>query len=264
MHELKKLYVMNAGNPDSIYCTYNGDDEATIYIYDAIGAWPYVNAVDFIDVLSGIKSNTINVRINSPGGDVFEARAIKTALEQHPAKVVAHIDGLAASAASFVMLAADEIRISSGAMVMIHRAWGVVVGDANECLKQAAILEKIDSSMAGEYAEYAGGTPEKWAELMDAETWFTSDECVAEGLAHSIAVKNAAAKTPKRFDLSMFSNTPETLATASLEIDVSEDDHPVDTDGDDVDIVNSNQIVIGGRCRIAARLADQAATAAAI
>ena len=96
-------------------------DEATIYLYDEISYWG-VNTETFVGELKGIAGGTIHLRVNSPGGDVFEARTMQTAMKQHPARVVAHIDGIAASAASFIAMAADEIEIAEGAFIMIHNA----------------------------------------------------------------------------------------------------------------------------------------------
>src|SRR3954469_2359119 len=105
-------------------------DEADVMIYDIIG-WE-TTAKQFVTDLKALDAKTINLRINSPGGDVFEGVAIYTALKEHPAKVITHVDGLAASMASIIMLAGDEVHIAKNAFVMIHNAWSWATGDAAE------------------------------------------------------------------------------------------------------------------------------------
>ena len=95
--------------------------EETLYLYDEIGYWG-IDAKQFVEDLNKLDADTIHLRINSPGGDVFAAKAMQTALMQHDAKVVAHVDGLAASAASVVAMGADEIEMVDGGFMMIHKA----------------------------------------------------------------------------------------------------------------------------------------------
>src|SRR5699024_9441941 len=103
---------------------------ATIYVYDVIGGFfGGVDAEDFAREVAALDVDTIHLRINSPGGDVFDARAMQTALRGHRAHVIAHIDGLAASAASGIAMAADEIEIAEGGFLMIHNAWTLAMGN---------------------------------------------------------------------------------------------------------------------------------------
>jgi ATP-dependent Clp protease protease subunit len=105
-------------------------DEATILLYDVIDPWWGVAAKDFIAALAGDHAPTIHLRINSPGGDVFEARAMATAIRQHKSNVIAHIDGVAASAATYIaVIAAKEVEMSDGAFFMIHQAWALAMGN---------------------------------------------------------------------------------------------------------------------------------------
>lgn len=158
------------------------DGEATIYLYSPIGGWG-VLADDFVRELRAIKANVIHLRINSPGGDVFEARAIATAIRQHEARVVAHVDALAASAATYIALAADEVRIAKGAFFMVHRSWTMALGNAGELREVAELLEKIDDSIVADYAQKTGKSTAQVNEWMAAETWFTAEEAVAHGFA---------------------------------------------------------------------------------
>lgn len=208
---MRKLIQMLASNKDrgSRPKAEAAGDEATVYLYDAIGYWG-VEANDFVKDLKAITASTIHLRINSPGGDVFDARAMKVALEQHPAKVVAHIDGLSASAASFIMLAADEIRIADGAFVMIHNAWGLAIGNAVEMRATADLLDKVDGSIVNDYVAKTSKTADQVKAWMAAETWFTSAEAVEHGFADSVAEKPKA-DALAAFDLSAYRNAPKAL-----------------------------------------------------
>ncbi len=162
------------------------DEEATLYVYDAIGTWFGIAAADFVQALAGIKAKTIHLRINSPGGSVMEAEAIQTALQQHPARIIAHIDGWAASAATFVALAADEIEIADGGFFMIHRAWGVAIGNVDDMTDLAGILGKMDANISADYQRKTGVSAEQIAEWMAAETWFSAAEALEHGFVDRI------------------------------------------------------------------------------
>lgn len=177
-------------------------DEAEILVYDAIVDseleaewWGGVAPEPFVRAVKGITASTIHLRINSPGGSVFAARAMETALREHQARVVVHIDSLAASAASFLAMAGDEIRISKGAMVMIHKAWTWAWGNATELQKTAALLDKIDGTLVETYRDRTGKDAAQIADWMAAETWFTAQEAVDNGFADLIA-EPAAGKAP--------------------------------------------------------------------
>lgn len=170
------------------------DDSAEIFIYDAIVSsdleanwWGGVSAQAFVKALRDITAGTIHLRINSPGGDVFAARAIETALREHKAKVIVHVDGVAASAATFIAMAGDEIVMSAGAMFMIHKAWTVAWGNADDLAKTMDLLNKIDGTLVNTYAKRTGQGDARIAEWMAAETWFTADEAVQYGFADSVA-----------------------------------------------------------------------------
>jgi ATP-dependent Clp protease, protease subunit len=189
-----------------------GATEAEVFIYDQI-AWFGVSAEEFVKDLAKVTAPTINVRINSPGGDVFDGLAIYNALKRHPSRVVAHVDGLAASIASVIALAADEVQIAQGAFFMIHNAWGMAVGDAGEMRKMAATLEKVNESIVGIYTRRTGKTDAEIRALMDTETWLNDDESVDIGFASAVTGRPAAEAA---FDLSRFRRVPdELLARAS-------------------------------------------------
>jgi ATP-dependent Clp protease, protease subunit len=186
-------------------------DTAEVYIYDQI-AWFGVSAEELVKDLAKITAPTINVRINSPGGDVFDGLAIYHAVKRHPSRVVAHVDGMAASIASVIALAADEVNIAQGAFFMIHNAWGMAVGDAGEMRKMADTLEKVNESIVGIYARHTGKDETEVRALMSEETWMDDEESVAMGFATAITGKPAAQSS---FDLSAYRNAPARLAAAA-------------------------------------------------
>jgi len=162
--------------------------EATpvLYLYDEIGpAWiGMIDAAAVIEALAGL-SGDVNVRINSPGGDVFEAAAIYNALARFPGDVIVDIDGLAASAASVIAMAGDKIRIAGNALVMIHRAWTIAMGNRTELEKVVATLDKVDKTIVDTYVARVGdkSTRDQIESWLDAETWMDAQEAVDRGFA---------------------------------------------------------------------------------
>lgn len=220
MHKLIQLLAQNrgGGGPATARIEASGD-EATIYVYDAIGAWYGVDAQRFAKDVAAIEASTIHLRINSPGGDVFDARAMKTALEAHKAKVVAHVDGLAASAASFLMLAADEIEIAPGAFIMIHDPWTVAIGNGADLRSSADLLDKVGGAIAADYVGKTGKSDAEVKAWMTAETWFEADEAIEHGFVDRKTEKPAATKAA--FNLSAYRNTPAALSAAAPDKDVA-------------------------------------------
>lgn len=158
---------------------------AEVYIYDEIGWWG-TTARRFVDELREITADQIDLHINSPGGDVFDGFAIYQALLDHPARVVTKIDALAASAASFIAMAGETISIAKVGQVMIHDAFGLTVGNAKDHRDMAARLDQISDTIAGVYADRAGGPVEFWRQAMLEESWYTADEAVEAGLADEV------------------------------------------------------------------------------
>lgn len=208
--KLMQLYLSNQAAPRQAKIEQAGR-EATVYIYDIIGeSWAGgVSAREFVPQLVALDVDTIHLRINSPGGDVFDGRAIATAIAQHPARVVAHIDGQAASAATYVALAADEVEIAEGGFFMIHNAWTIALGNANDFEATAGILRKVDASIVADYQRKTGQKPETLAEWMDAETWFTAEEAVEHGFVDRVIPGQKAAKN--QWNLTAYGNAPAAL-----------------------------------------------------
>ena len=198
-----------------------GTDEATIFLYDVIDPYWGVGAEAFAKALAGITASTIHLRVNSPGGDVFEARAMVAAIGAHSARVVAHIDGLAASAATYVAMAADEVQIADGAFMMVHQAWTFSMGNASDLRAQADLLDKVDASIVADYARKTGKDADQIAQWMADETWFTSAEAVENGFADTVIQNDKGSSTTQnRWTLSAYQKVPKAL-TAPPEPDLS-------------------------------------------
>lgn len=176
--------------------TFNASrDEATVFVLDAIGGWFGIDPKTWIPEFSAIKAKTIHLRVNSPGGSVFDAEAMRTAVSQHKAKVICHVDGYAASAAATLTTAADEVEISSGGMVMIHNAWCCAMGGSEELEACAALLKKSTASIAAAYARRTGQPLAKIRAMMDAETWLSAEEALQHGFADRIYRPGPAASS---------------------------------------------------------------------
>jgi ATP-dependent Clp endopeptidase proteolytic subunit ClpP len=155
------------------------DTEAEISIYGTIGSFE-INAKDFAEDLKGIDADTIHLRIDSPGGSVIDGISIFNALQRHPAKVVTHIDSLAASMGSVVAMAGNEVRMANNALLMIHEPWTVAMGNADELRKNADTLEKMSGNILQAYSR-SQYKPEEVADLMKSETWMTAQDALNAG-----------------------------------------------------------------------------------
>lgn len=171
-------------------------DTATVLIFDEIGGSFGVNAKQFAKDLDEITAPNIHVRINSPGGSVFDAIAIHSTLLRHPARVTTFVDGLAASAASVIAMAGDEVVMMPGSQMMIHDASATDDGNAAEKQKMVTFLERQSDNIADLYLRKAGGTREEWRELMLAETWAFAEEAVELGLADRVSDTRATDGEP--------------------------------------------------------------------
>lgn len=224
---LVALMRENAQRPRNYRIENATGDEATIYIYDVIGMdfWTGegVTAANFAQDLDGITAPKVNLRINSPGGDVFEARAIVAAMTRHPATFVAYVDGVAASAASVIAVNADQVEMAPGSFMMIHKAWTIAVGNYDDMTATANLLNQVDTSIANDYVAKSGATLDQVMDWMKAETWFDADQAVANGFAD--AVTGEAVKNCSKWNLSAYANAPkqpEPPAASNEPIDDSE------------------------------------------
>ncbi len=187
---------------------------ADIYLYDIIGdSWDGTTAKQFATDLKALDNpKTLNVFINSPGGAVMDGVAIYNTLRRHSARKVMHIDGHAASIASLVAMAGDDIFMAKNAMMMIHNPWAFAMGDAKGFRKIADDLEKMGQTMIETYAKRSGSTVSNVSDWMNAETWFTAKEAIEAGFADSMTAEVEAAALVK-FDLSQYRNIPNSLRT---------------------------------------------------
>ena len=159
------------------------DDEAEVMLYDEVGGWFGATADQFIADLKGVTAPNLRVRVNSPGGSVFEGIAIANALRSHPANVTVQVDGIAASIASVIAMSGDRIEMAPNTMLMIHDASGVCMGNASDMQEMAELLDLISDNIADAYAARAGGTRAEWRDRMRAETWYLPEDAVEAGLA---------------------------------------------------------------------------------
>ncbi|NAZ38213.1 MULTISPECIES: head maturation protease, ClpP-related [Rhodobacterales] len=222
---MKSWYAIRARGRD------REDARAEVAIYDEIGAFG-VSAKGFLAELGALPEGTpVDLRLNSPGGSVFDAVAIHNALRRHAGTVTVWIDGIAASAASYVAMAGDEIVMPENTFLMIHDPSGLVMGTAEDMRAMAEALDKVKGSLVSGYAGKSGRTPEEVAALMAAETWFDAADAVAQGFADRIAdpVRIAA-----RFDTGRFRNAPPVLAEqAEAEPEPGDENDGADTGATD-------------------------------
>jgi ATP-dependent protease ClpP protease subunit len=200
---------------DTGLTTASNGSVSELWLYDVIDPyadawWGGISASMIVTALQGFGGSDLILHVNCPGGDVFEALAIYATLRNYGGKVTARIEGLSASAASFIMLAADEVITEPNAMVMIHDAIGFSVGNAAETRQFADLLDKTSQNVADIYAAKAGGTADEWRSRMLLETWYAGAEVVEAGLADSVADTGAGdtVGVSDRWDLGVFANAP--------------------------------------------------------
>lgn len=200
----------------------------TIYVYDVIVAsdedaswFGGVSAESFVKALAGM-SGDVNIRINSPGGDVFGGKAMAAAIREYAGNITVHVDGYAASAASYVATSAKKTVVSPGSMMMIHKAWTIDLGNADDFRKTAGLLDKIDGTIAADYANSAerrGKSGQDFIELMAEETWFTAEEAIDAGLADELAEDGPKASID--WDLSAYERDPRAEEIDALRAEVA-------------------------------------------
>lgn len=172
------------------------DGDASISIYEQIGeGWDGVgvSAKRIGAALRNIGPRDITVNINSPGGDFFEGVAIYNLLREHQGKVTVRVVGIAASAASVIAMAGDEILMGDGAFMMIHNAWAVAVGNRHDMADAASRLEPFDAAMASVYARRSGISEAEAAAMMDKETWIDAMQAVESGFASGLLASDDVA-----------------------------------------------------------------------
>jgi ATP-dependent protease ClpP protease subunit len=189
------------GNTLFLYDVICGSDDEAAF-YGGVSPQAFAGAMKAM-------TGPVHLRINSPGGDVFGAVAMAQAMREYDGEVIAHIDGYAASAASVIAVAASKAIMAPGSFMMIHKAWTLGVGNSDDLLATASLLEKIDATLADTYAKKSGKEPKMFADLMAKETWFTPQEAIDAGLADEIAEQPTSAKALAAWDMSAFAAAPK-------------------------------------------------------
>lgn len=186
-----------------------GAKAAELYLYDEIGDSGWGGGISAKAVTDELKAlgqvETLQVRINSPGGDVFDGLAIYNAFARHPAKIETHIDGMALSIASVIAMAGVEIHMAENAMLMIHDPWTFAVGSAEDFRKKADLMDQVKGNLVSTYAKRTGLEAEKVAELMAEETWFTAADAKHLGF---VDVVTAEMQIAAKYDLSRYRHAP--------------------------------------------------------
>jgi ATP-dependent Clp endopeptidase proteolytic subunit ClpP len=241
------LQTPAAGRPRSWYQVDNAaatGGTAEVWIYDEIG-WYGITAQAFVDELNALDVDTIELHLNSPGGDVFDGLAIYNALLEHDAQVHVMVDALAASAASFIAQAGDRVTMAANSQMMIHDAFGICAGNADDMTEFAALLNRLSDNLATLYATRTGeGSTDSWRDAMRAESWYSAPEAVKAGLADDVAAKSGRRRgstddeATNRWDLgSMFrhagrDHAPDPVITpAARHAPTPDDKIPVDGAG---------------------------------
>lgn len=217
MNPFLKLRMANKGKGAGIRA-----EGSTIWLYDVIASsqeeadwWGGISPEQFITALAQT-TGPVTMRINSPGGSVFGAQAMVAAMRSHAEPITARVDALAASAASVIATEANQLEIVQGAMLMVHRAWGVAVGNEQDMRETADLLAKIDGQIADSYTRRSGKEKAEWLDIMAAETWFDAAEAVAIGLADRVIEENL--QRPKaQWDLSAYKAAPWQPAAAEID-----------------------------------------------
>lgn len=207
MYKRNKLFDLMGANARKGSVRAEGN---TIYLYDFIAGseseaqwFGGISAEGFSRMLAGMQG-PVSLRIDSPGGAVFGGRAIAQAIREYDGEVTAHIDGVAASIASIIAIAADRVVAAPGAFMMIHRAWTITMGDCMDHRSEADLLDKVDGTLAKTYASKTGGNDADWLAAMTATTWYTAEEALAAGLIDEVATDAPTAQNRVKWDLSAY------------------------------------------------------------
>jgi ATP-dependent Clp endopeptidase proteolytic subunit ClpP len=227
--------------------TNKSEASAEVCIYEEIGSYG-ISAKAFLDEIKNVGNRKITLRINSPGGEVFEGLAIYNRLREHPGGVEVKIDGIAASMASVIAMAGAPVTMASNALLMVHNPSGLCVGNSDDMRELADMLDKVRGSLTGAYERKTGKSTEEIGAMMDAETWMTAQEAMDAGFCDEItgelkmaasvgklALTGKLAEREKEFDKIVktpkqstpMNNLPETPATETPETPAPEITAPV-------------------------------------
>lgn len=191
--------------------------DAAIYLYDPIVGdkltaewWGGICPQDFVPAVRSLEADKITIYTNCPGGDVFAAEAMCQALREHPAHVAMQIEGYAASAATSIACACDEVVATPASKYMIHQTWTLAIGNADDLLQVVDLLRNCDESMFAEYEKRTGQSREQIIEWCKAETWFSAEDAVKHGFVDRILeTKSASTSASRKWNLSAYANAPK-------------------------------------------------------
>ncbi len=228
MKRIPKLNLQLHSEKKRYYSLYQEGSEANIYIYGDITSWPWLESdvssynlsKQLQELGEGIES--INVYINSYGGEVAEGLAIYNALKRHKAKVTTIADGFACSIASVIFSAGDERVVYDTSLLMIHNAWTYTAGNANDLRKEADDLEKITQASIKAYMNIVNVSEDELKEMLDKDTWLNAEEALEKGFATKIMEveeKSVATQSVRKSLLQKVMKTPEKVKVASLHVD---------------------------------------------
>lgn len=202
------------GDAPAIRLDTSSEADARIYVYDVIDPYWGASAQGLIQALQAAGDRKVHLHVNSPGGDVFEGLAMSAAIAAHPTPIEAHIEGLAASAATGLVLACSSVDMLEGSLFMVHNSWTLAYGNKADLRSTADLLDKVDQGIAATYMRATGCTLEQALAWMDAETWFTAAEAVDAKFVQ--AVKPASQRDPASasaraaaWNLSAYRNAPK-------------------------------------------------------
>jgi len=228
------------------------DDNAEVFIYGDIGGWfDGVDAKTFAKELAEMDVKQLDARINSGGGYVFDGIAIYNAIARHPAHTTMHIEGIAASIASVIPMAGDEIKIYEGTRMMIHKPWSFAMGDADDMRKEGDILDALQSDILDLYEARTGKERKDLTEWMDAETWFGAKEAVDKGFADEMVPAKRKAMARSAY-LNFYQNKPQDIQPDDDLPDVREFEQLL-RDGEGLSIAQAKRIAALSKKQFALR-----------
>lgn len=197
-------------------CAGKNASSVELIVYGEIGGWwDGIDAGQVIAELSALDVDQIDVRLNSPGGVVFDGVAIYNALAQHKANVTVHIEGVAASIASVIAMAGDTIKIGEAANVMIHKPWSIALGDADVLRKEADVLDTLEGGILDIYQARTGAATEQLRSWVAAETWFRGQAAIDAGFADELVpAKGKKASAARSQIYALFRHTPADILAA--------------------------------------------------
>lgn len=187
-------------------------DAVNIHMYGIFDADFGLNAADLVAALPE-GDTPVNIFLNSPGGDVFEARAMAALIARHAGPVTVTVDGLAASAATYFALSGSKVQATEGSLFMVHNSWTWTFGNKQDLATTAQLLDKVDGTIAADYARKTGASAEQITAWMDAETWFDTTEALDNKFLDAVLPSSQATIADKaKWNLSAYKNAPKPSA----------------------------------------------------